>query len=191
MSRPIPESELERTTRYMLDNVHGAYESKYSPPHPAHGQPRVNSGTCLLICCYIGALGKALLYGGPAEKREGERVRRDFERFHEFVSRCMPDVEEEWASKCFPPTPKGRLGATEWLYEVFRCGFVHGFYPGLDAAWTRELDLPEYWLQINGLVVLNIDHLVQGFDGGVERFRELAAADQKLKRDFLGFLLAE
>ena len=137
----------------------------------------------------MNALGKALLYGGPAAWRGGKRVRRDFERFREFSLQCMPDIQEEWTRKSLPPTRKGRFGANEWLYGEFRCGFVHSFYPGRDAAWTREPTIPEYWLQMKGLVVLNIDHFVVGFDAGIRRFREIASADKRLKKRFLEFLL--
>jgi hypothetical protein len=190
-SRAYPETPLEQTARWMLDNVRGAYESVYPPGHPAVGEFRVNSGTCLLICCYANALGKVLLHGGPPVERDGKRIRRDFERFREFITTCMPDIETEWKRKSFPLTPKGRLGSTEWLYEVFRCGFVHGFYPGTHGAWVRMPQLREYWSDAQGRVVLNVDHFVRGFEAGVANFLEIGHSDAILHEGCLEFLLSE
>jgi hypothetical protein len=47
---------LDRTLRWMGDNLQGAYTAKYPPEHAKAGQYCVNSGTCILVCCYINAL---------------------------------------------------------------------------------------------------------------------------------------
>ena len=73
------EDLLDRTLRWMLDNLHGAYTAKYPTDHQKAGQYCVNSGTCILVCCYINALGKVLLKGGPPREHRGQRVRQDFE----------------------------------------------------------------------------------------------------------------
>jgi len=181
------EDLMDRTLRWMGDNLRGAYTAKYPPEHPKAGQYCVNSGTCILVCCYINALGKVLLKGGPASKHS----RRDFHRFREFLQRCMPDFLTESSSKVLPPTPKGkRRGGDEWLYEVFRCGFIHSFYPGTDGAWSRKPKLKEYWFPAGSRIALNIDELVRGFEHGLEQFRRLAEADPHLRTKFEEYILA-
>lgn len=180
------EDLMDRTLRWMGDNLQGAYTAKYAPGNPKEGQYCVNSGTCILVCCYINALGKVLLKGGPAPKHS----RREFQRFREFLLRCMPDFLSESSKKVLPPTPKGkRSGGDEWLYEVFRCGFIHSFYPG-DGAWGRRPALRKYWFQAGPLVALNIDELVRGFERGVGEFRNLVAADADLRTRFKEYILA-
>lgn len=179
------EDLLDRTTRWMTDNVQGAYTAV----DPKDGGFRVNSGTCLLVCCYVNSLGKVLLKGGPPKSQGGQRVRQDFERFREFLRRCMSDFLNESAQKPLPPTPKGRTGGDEWLYEVFRCGFVHGFYAGVNGGWNRNPHSNDYWLQVQPLIVLNIDRLVRGFNDGLVAFRAIAAADPDLRTRFRDYIL--
>jgi hypothetical protein len=128
------EDIVDRTLRWMTENLLGAYNATHPQGHPQAGKHCTNSGTCILVCCYINALGKVLLEGGPPKNTP----RRDFVRFSEFLQRCMSDFLVESSGKCFPLTPKERIGGDEWLYEVFRCGFVHGFLPSSPhAAWGR------------------------------------------------------
>lgn len=183
------EDAMDRTLRWMMDNVLGAYTAVYDPTHPRKGDFCVNSGTCLLVCCYINSLGKVLLKGGPPKSRGGVSVRRDFERFREFLRCCLSDFQSESAQKALPLTPKGRTGGDEWLYEVFRCGFVHGFYPGTSGGWARDPRSNDYWLSVQPSVVLNIDRLVRGFDEGVVAFRAIAAADPDLRAKFRDYIL--
>lgn len=179
------ESDLARTLRWMKNNVRGAYEAVHPPGTVDAGKHRVNSGTCLLVCCYINALGKVLWKGAAPPDR------KDFRRFERFVSECMADYVAECDKKKFPPTPKSRQGGVEWLYEVFRCGFVHGFYAGESGGWARRPELDAYWVETDPLVVINIDRLVSGFEEALERFRESAAKDQELDARFSEYILAD
>lgn len=184
------EDLLDRTLRWMGENLSGAYLAKYPPEHAKAGQHCVNSGTCILVCCYISALGKVLLKGGPAKDKKNQR--RDFQRFSVFLQRCMPDFLTESSSKALPPTPRSkRTGGDEWLYEVFRCGFIHNFYPGTAGAWHRKPKLKEYWIQPGSPVALNIDELVRGFKRGVQEFRQLVQGDAELRSKFKQYILAE
>lgn len=180
------EDLMDKTLRWMGDNLRGAYAAKYVSGHPKEGQFCVNSGTCILVCCYINALGKVLLKGGPISRKE-----RDFKRFREFLYRCMSDFLDESSRKILPPTPIGRSsGGDKWLYEVFRCGFIHSFYPGTVGAWSRRPNLNEYWFQAGPRMALNIDELVQGFERGVKEFRRLATADPDLRTNFKRYIIA-
>jgi hypothetical protein len=105
----------------------------------------------------------------------------------------MPDFLSESRIKALPPTPKGQSSdGDKWLYEVFRCGFVHNFYPGIEGAWSRRPNLKEYWFpaQSQSGVALNIDELVRGFERGVEEFRRRVKADPDLRANFQKYLLA-
>ena len=60
----------------------------------------------------------------------------------------------------------GRPGSgDEWLYEVFRCGFIQ-LDPGWKVAWGRCPRRNRYWLSRRGRLMLNIDGLVRGFQRG-------------------------
>jgi len=145
------------------------------------------SGTCIIVCCYINALGKVLLKGGPPK---GGHRRRDFARFQKFLKSCMNDFLNESDAMGLPQTPKGQSGGDEWLYEVFRCGFVHG-YPDGNVAWGRTHDPDKYWLRYKGRLTLNIDGLVEGFHRGIVKFRQLATADEDLRSRFWDYIRAD
>lgn len=178
------EDTVDRTLRWMTENLMGAYESTYPPGHEHAGRLRTNSGTCILVCCYISALGKVLLKGTPS---------RDFERFSTFLQLCMKDFLRESNAAALPPTPKGRSGGDGWLYEVFRCGFVHSFYParGTRVAWRRNVNSNNYWFMRRSRLTLNIDELVRGFIRGLAEFRNLVAADADLRTRFKDYIFAE
>lgn len=181
------EDIVNRTLRWMTENLMGAYNATHPQGHPHAGNHCTNSGTCILVCCYINALGKVLLKGGPPNKSP----RRDFARFREFLRRCMSDFLAESSGRPFPSTPAGRSGGDEWLYEVFRCGFVHGFYPrSTNAAWGRHLG-NKYWSEKGSRITLNIDELVRGFERGIGEFRRLVAADDDLRTRFKEYILAK
>ena len=181
------EDIVERTLRWMTENLTGAYNATHPPEHPRAGTHCTNSGTCILVCCYINALGKVLLKGGPSQ---GTR-RRDFLRFHEFLQRCMSDFMAESSGRRFPSTPDDKNSGDEWLYEVFRCGFVHGFLPrSSNAAWGRVRG-NRYWYEWRSHITLNIDGLVKGFLRGIEEFRSLVAADDDLRTRFKEYILAK
>jgi hypothetical protein len=135
------EDTVEKTLRWMSENLNGAYTAVHPQDHRYAGKHCTNSGTCVLVCCYINALGKVLLRGGPPRGRP----RRDFARFREFLAFCMNDFLTESRTRSLTNTPRGNCGGDEWLYEVYRCGFVHGFYPGADVAWGRARDYKRYW----------------------------------------------
>ena len=171
---------MDRTLRWMDENLQGSYKATYPPDHPKAGQHCVNSGTCILVFCYINALGKVLLKGGPALKSR----RRDFQRFRKFLRRCMRDFLDESSKKALPKS------GDEWLYEVFRCGFVHNYYPGPDDGWSRRPNLKEYWFPANSRFALNVDELVRGFIRGVKEFQCVVEADPDLRTNFQKYLLA-
>lgn len=182
----MSEHLMDKTLRWMDENLEGAYTATYPAGHAKAGKHCVNSGTCILVCCYINALGKVLLKGGPTSWK-----RRDFKRFREFLRYCMSDFLTESDSKALPPTPLGnKRGGDEWLYEVFRCGFVHSFYPGPNTqyGWRRRPTLNEYLFYEGRYLALNVDELVRGFRRGVKEFRRLAKADIDLRINFKAYI---
>lgn len=175
----VREDVVVKTLRWMTENLNGAYTAVHPPGHEHAGKHCTNSGTCILVCCYINALGKVLLKGGG----------RDFTRFREFLRLCMSDFVTESSARVFPLTPKGRSGGDEWLYEVYRCGFVHGFYPGANVAWGRARNHKKYWFVKNRRLTLNIDELVRGFERGLVEFQRLVAADADLRSRFKEYIV--
>jgi hypothetical protein len=101
----------------------------------------------------------------------------------------MNDFLSESDAMGLPPTPKGRSGGDEWLYEVFRCGFVHG-YPA-NVAGGRNHDSDKYWFKNKGRLTLNIDELVRGFHRGIVEFRRLVTADTDLRSRFMEYIVAD
>ena len=182
------EDALERTLRWMTENLNGAYTAKHPEGHPSAGYHCTNSGTCIIACCYINALGKVLFKGGPPKRGPAGYRRRDLERFQKFLELCMNDFLAESRALGLPPTPKGRSGGDEWLYEVYRCGFVHG-YPA-KVAWGRKPNSNKYWLIYKGRLTLNIDELVRGFLRGIMEFRQLATVDTDLQVRFMEYITA-
>ena len=177
------EDTMDRRLRWIEENVNGAYNARHPEGHPEEGKHCTNSGTCIIICCYINGLGKVLLKGGPSNPH-----RRDFVRFREFLQLCMSDFVVESSTRIWSPTPKNKIGGDEWLYEVFRCGFIHG-YPGTNVAWGRNLNLNKYWFNDRkGKLTLNIDELVRGFLRGLKEFRRLADADTDLRSNFKKYI---
>lgn len=179
------EDGVERTLRWMTENLMGAYKATHPLGHPDAGKPCTNSGTCIIVCCYINGLGKVLLKGGPPKSSP----RRDFVRFQAFLRSCLNDFVRESDAMCLPLTPKKRSGGDEWLYEVFRCGFVHG-YPA-NVAWGRFPRHDKYWLDYRGRLTLNIDELVKGFQRGIDEFRRTVYADAELQSRFMEFIVAD
>jgi hypothetical protein len=104
----------------------------------------------------------------------------------------MPDFLRESSKAALPKTSGGTNddGAT-WLYKVFRCGFVHSFYPRAGTGWHRNVELKKYWFQSGGLTVLNIDELVRGFHRGLAEFRRLAKSDPTLRSHFKEYITVE
>jgi hypothetical protein len=155
----------------------GAYGAIHPQGHPRAGKPCTNSATCIIVFCYANALGKVLLRGGPPKGR-----RQDYERLHEFLAKCMPDFlkqSREDASK-----------DADWIYREYRCGFVHGFYPGKEA-WTRKPHVNKYWVTVNRRLVLNVDELVRGFGRGLRKFREISLTDPDIRERFRDYILKQ
>lgn len=184
------EDAMEQRLRWMMENLNGAYMAQHAEGHPNAGKHCTNSGTCIIACCYINALGKVLLKGGPPRRGPSRQERPDFVRFHEFLQRCMNDFMMESSSINWPPTPRGRIGGDEWLYEVFRCGFIHG-YPRANVAWGRYTRYNKYWITHRGRLVLNIDELVRGFHRGIVEFQRLADLDADLRSHFIEYIIAD
>lgn len=182
------EDAMEQRLRWMEENVNGAYNAKHPEGHSSAGKHCTNSGTCIIVCCYINGLGKVLLKGGPPRGTAS----RDFPRFQEFLKQCMNDFISQSTTMSLPPTPRGRSGGDGWLYEIYRCGFVHG-YPGPIAAWGRFSPprFKKYLYHRNGGLFLNIDALVRGFYRGIEEFRRLAASDDDLRTRFMEYIIAD
>jgi hypothetical protein len=175
----------------MTENLGGAYRAKHPRGDPRKRDHCTNSGTCILACCYINALGKVLLKGGPPKRGPSRHARADFARFQRFLQCCMKDFLTESSALSLPPTPgKKRNGGDEWLYEVFRCGFVHG-YPKANVRWGRNPRSTKYWSYRNGRLTLNIDELVRGFQRGILEFQNLAASDPELRSRFKEFITAD
>jgi hypothetical protein len=187
----VREEAMERRLRWMCENLNGAYTARHPKGHSASGGYCTNSGTCIIACCYINALGKVLLKGGPPKRGPSRHPRPDFARFHEFLHLCMSDFLTESGAMTWSPTPRGRPGSgDEWLYEVFRCGFVHG-YPGTNVTWGRSSRSNRYWRRSRGRLMLSIDGLVRGFQRGVVEFRRLADADPDLRSRFMEYIVAD
>jgi len=102
----------------------------------------------------------------------------------------MSDFLVESTAIRLPSTPRGKIGGDEWLYKVFRCGFIHG-YPSEKVAWGRNPRCSNYWFDHQGVLTLNIDELVRGFRRGIEKFRRLADADGELRSRFMEYIVAD
>lgn len=163
----MAEKDMDRRLRWMKEHVEGAYNAVHPPTHKHAGEHCVNSGTCILVFCYMEALGKVLKKGSG----------NCSSRFNEFLNRCMPDLLAE--SKARGIGNPGKL-----LYGEFRSGFVHG-YPKSQYTWGRNGPAGKYWFNDSkGRLVLHIDQLVAGFTLGLAQFRRCAAADIDLRDNF-------
>lgn len=176
------EDPLDKMIRWMTENLNGAYTAVHPKGHPHEDDHCTNSGTCILAFCYINSLGKILLRGGG----------KDFDRFNTFLRLCMSDFVSESNARGLSSTPTARKsGGDGWLYEVFRCGFVHAFYPSSkDVAWGRNPHSNKYWFTDKKRLTLNIDQLVRGFLKGTEEFKRRLREDPDLQSRFKEHLLA-
>jgi hypothetical protein len=161
----------------MSENLTGARDAVHPAGHKNAGDHCTNSGTGIITCCYINALGKVLLKGQLGDGR----------RFRAFVTTCMQDFLQADSTKALPPTPRNQVGGEHWLYEVYRCGFVHAFYPTA-GAWGRADAGKKYWSFKNGRPILNIDAFVKAFMQGVEEFKNQASADPDLRANFEDYI---
>jgi hypothetical protein len=172
--------EMERRLRWMEETLDGAYNAVHPEGHRNAGGHCISSGICIIAFCYIEALGKVLLKGKGG----------NFRRFQEFLKRCMSDFISESEAMDFPPTPGGWTEGDEWLWKVFRCGFVHG-YPIDGVAWGRHKSYHKYWFyDRHKRLTLNIDELVRGFHRGIAEFQRLADHDAELRSRFIESIFA-
>lgn len=158
------------------------HEHNPSPPKDQIGHC-TNSGTCIIVCCYINGLGKVLWKGQEPKPIKGQpRPRTDFLRFQKFL-RLYERFITQSAARSDLPKPGDEL-----LYKVFRCGFVHG-YPEAGYHWGRSGPSGEYWfIDDGGELTLSIDQLVAGFLNGIEKFKERAIKDPELRNKFLDYI---
>ena len=168
------ESKMDERLRWMSENVQGAYNARHPAAHIQNGGDDhcTNSGTCILVFCYMEALGKVLLAGKNGPRR----------RFREFVERCMPDLDSELKAT-------GIIEPYAWFYKQFRSDLVHG-YPKPWFAWKRG-GSGRYFLKDKHKTtdaILNIDELVAGFERGIEKFKECAVADPDLRINFIPYI---
>lgn len=122
------EDAVERTLRHMTENLTGAYNAQPPAGHPSAGHHCATSGTCILVCCYINALGNVLLKGGPSSSR-----RRDFERFHELLRVCMSDFMAESTANLLSRLRRGRLAVTSGSTRFIDVGSFTASI--LEATW--------------------------------------------------------
>jgi hypothetical protein len=170
MAKKPSEDDMDQRLRWMQENVEGAYHAVHPLGHPHAGNHSVNQGTCIIVFCFINALGKVLKKASPGDRK----------RFERFVTLCMADFVNESKSK-------GLSDGPGMLYKAFRCGFVHG-QPELAFAWGRKPDKNEYWITSNGRLTLNIDELVRGFQRGIVEFKRQATLDPDLRSSFIRYI---
>ncbi|HEX6187607.1 MAG TPA: hypothetical protein VFZ40_05985 [Pyrinomonadaceae bacterium] len=173
MAKPR-EGKMDQRLRWMSENVHGAYNARHPDGHIKEGGDDhcTNSGTCILVSCYMEALGKVLMRGKDGPGR----------RFKEFIERCMPDLDRELKAT-------GIINPHAWFYGNFRSAFVHG-YPKPWYAWKRG-GSGKYFLKDKHKkrdAILNIDEFVAGFERGLKKFKECAVADRDLEIKFIPYI---
>jgi len=122
----MPEDDFDKSLSYFAENVNGAYEAVHPEGHDREGKRCSCSGTAIIVCCFINGLGKVLWKQQAAkQQRGGPRPRKDFLRFQRFLQDCMSDFLNESNARGLPPLPDGKTRGDEWLYQVYRCGFVN------------------------------------------------------------------
>ena len=47
------EDVMDRRLRWMRENIDGAYHATHPPGHENEGMHCTNSGTCIIVCCYM------------------------------------------------------------------------------------------------------------------------------------------
>src|ERR1051325_10386332 len=102
MGRKPREDAMDRRLRWMREKVSGAYHAKHehnpSPPEDQSGHC-TNSGTCIIVCCYINGLGKVLWkeqQPKPIKESHDRELTlafskvpsRVYERFHHTIERA-------------------------------------------------------------------------------------------------------
>ena len=167
------EDKMEQRLRWMSENVQGAYNARHPDGHIKDERDNhcTNSGTCILVFCYMEALGKVLLAGKSGPRR----------RFQEFVERCVPDLDSELKAT-------GIIEPYAWFYKQFRSSLVHG-YPKPWYGWKRG-GSGKYFLKDKHKkdAILNIDEFVAGFERGLEEFKKCAVADPDLRITFIPYI---
>jgi hypothetical protein len=70
MSTKQKEDAMERTTRWMVENLTGAYNAVHPQGHPHAGEHCTNSATLIIVFCYMDGLGKVLLKDSASKNFE-------------------------------------------------------------------------------------------------------------------------
>ncbi len=201
MPPPNVLGHLNRMERWMLDDLAVANGVVLDG---TGRQCRANSGTLLLICCYIDALG-AFLAGRAREsfgRRHGVSVRQEFVAFvnaymdgFRAASRTRAGAElrrsvmtDRCAPGCgkpsYPPPAREKLTYTEILYVVFRNGLAHEFLPRGWAGFVRGNQPYLRWdRRLRGLVV-NLDRLLPDFIQALQHYCEDVRQTPTVRAEF-------
>jgi hypothetical protein len=77
MAKP-GESKMDERLRWMSENVQGAYNARHPAGHikVSADDHCTNSGTCILVFCYMEALGKVFLGGKTWASQTFPGIRR-------------------------------------------------------------------------------------------------------------------
>jgi hypothetical protein len=169
MAKPGEDAMAQRL-RWMEENVDGAYHARHPKGHDEEGGYRTNSGTCILVSCYMEALGKVLMRGTSGPGR----------RFREFLQRCMGDLISEAKARGIADPPR-------WFYAEFRSAFVNG-YPKPEFAWKRGGSGKYFLTDSKNRTILNIDEFVAGFKRGITQFKRCADTDPDLRSNFIRYI---
>ena len=100
---------MDRTLRWMRENLEGAQNARHPVGHLNEGQPCTNSGTGILTLAYIEVLGKVLKKG-----RGGNGA-----RFRRFVEDCMSDYLNAQSTQRLPLVNGRQLDGVQWLWTIY------------------------------------------------------------------------
>lgn len=126
-----------------------------------------NFGAVTLICCYIDFLGK--LYTGNDNSGF---------RFKKFINDYFNDKYSDYS---------------EFIYETFRCGMVHSFFPlkegGIIGGYGRKDEHLELFNNGGeGSILINKDILFDDFKEAISNYYKNLKKDPKLQKIFLDTL---
>lgn len=177
MPTPNTLKYLDRMERWMLDNL-----EVVNGQAVRNGQPvAANSGTLLLICSYIDALGGYLC--GRATETFGHHRASNKRGFENFVWSYMPRFRaaaltakgteirrtvtvDRCAPGCSarrPAVKRKKLNFCEMLYTLYRNGLVHEFLPRSWAGYARGTRVCVCWDSRRRRLVVDLDELVGDF----------------------------
>jgi hypothetical protein len=144
----------------------------------------VNSASCLIVCCYIDALGKVIVDAGAQRRSNQFRFGKFFD---DYVRTADPDLSKEPLDQEVRTRDNIRVGnvsqSAKTLFTHYRHGFVHGF-ASEGKAWGR-CSSKQLWVEADANVtVLNINHLVELFVAGLDKFERSGVAPEVWARRF-------